>query len=126
MDDVGARRKEEHAAAGGVQGVTGCEDRGEISRRAIALRPVGSHVEDSLLRQVQRLVLNDHIIDDEVVDIAFGSATCVACFDAQDVPGRPQLVMRFDEEHIAVPGIPGRADRQSAVDLRSVDLQEVA
>ena len=43
----------------------------------------------------------------------------------QDVPRRPQTVVAFDEEHIAVPGISGRAYGESAEHLNAVHLKNV-
>ena len=78
VDDIAAPWKEENASALGVQGITGSEDGGEVPGPAVALRAVASHVEYPVGRQLQSLVLDDHVIDDEVVDIAVGAATGVA------------------------------------------------
>ena len=53
-------------------------------------------------------------------------ATRVAGFDVQHIARCSQLVVRFDQQDIAVPCISRRACRQSAKYIDSIDLKDVS
>jgi hypothetical protein len=57
------------------------------------------------------LIDDDHVVDDEVIDVAGALATRGARFDVQDIALRFQLIVRFDEQDVGIPGISRRADR---------------
>src|SRR6266545_1284134 len=99
-DHEGAPWKEEDASARGVEGVTRSENRVVVVVLAFALRAVVSNVEYPLMRHLQRLVLDDHVVDDEVVDVvASDAANCIARLDVQDVTRLSQSVVAFYEEN---------------------------
>jgi hypothetical protein len=124
-DDERARREKQNAAARSIDGVTRVADRVEVVHLVLAVRAEATDVEYPLGRQLHRLVLDDDVIDHEVIDVAVRAATRVARFHMQDVPRCPQTMVTFDEEHIAVPAISGRAYGESAEHLNAVHLKNV-
>lgn len=54
-------------------------------------------------------ILDDHVIKDEVIEVAAPPAAYIARFDVQYVICRFQLMTSFDKQDVAIPGISTRA-----------------
>jgi len=71
-------------------------------------------------------IYDDHVIDDEIINVAATAATSISRFDVQYVVCSLQVVTRCDEQNVSIPRILARTCRQATKDIDSIDSKDIS